>query len=307
MRPYCKLPVKERNMELLQLKYFCDAAKTENFSRTAKKFGVPPSDISQSIKRLETELGCSLFTRRANSLSLNDRGSVFFGRISTALGMIEAAVSEVNDDGVSGAIKICININRRIVMKTVESFRSLYPKVDIVIKHGVYSGYDGFDLLISADDLTDKGMTCEKLFSEPILLAVKANSALARKESITAEDLKEMPFVSMGYGENLYTLTQNIGEKLGFKPHIAIQSDDPFYIRRCVELGLGVAFVPALSWQGQFSEEIILKSIGEHSRNTYLCRGTKKYMSGCSERFIELLYEECKNAEVTGLERKEKL
>ena len=43
-------------MELLQLTYFCDAAETENFSRTAQRFTVPPSNISQSIKRLETEL-----------------------------------------------------------------------------------------------------------------------------------------------------------------------------------------------------------------------------------------------------------
>ena len=43
-------------MELLQLKYFCDSAKTQNFSKTAENFTVPPSNISQSIKRLEKEL-----------------------------------------------------------------------------------------------------------------------------------------------------------------------------------------------------------------------------------------------------------
>ncbi|MBR2431832.1 MAG: LysR family transcriptional regulator, partial [Clostridia bacterium] len=42
-------------MELLQLKYFCDAAETQNFSKTAKKYLVPTSNISQSIKRLEKE------------------------------------------------------------------------------------------------------------------------------------------------------------------------------------------------------------------------------------------------------------
>ena len=52
-------------MELLQLTYFCDAAATQNFSQTAKRFNVPPSNISQSIKRLEEELGVPLFTRSA--------------------------------------------------------------------------------------------------------------------------------------------------------------------------------------------------------------------------------------------------
>jgi DNA-binding transcriptional LysR family regulator len=40
-------------MELLQLKYFCDAAQTENFSRTAEKFSVPVPGVTQSIKRLK--------------------------------------------------------------------------------------------------------------------------------------------------------------------------------------------------------------------------------------------------------------
>ena len=53
-------------MELLQLRYFCDAAQTQNFSKTAKKYLVPTSNISQSIKRLEKELGCELFEHRGN-------------------------------------------------------------------------------------------------------------------------------------------------------------------------------------------------------------------------------------------------
>ncbi len=48
-------------MEVLQLRYFCDSARTQNFSLTAKKFMVPPSAVSQSIRRLEKELGFVLF------------------------------------------------------------------------------------------------------------------------------------------------------------------------------------------------------------------------------------------------------
>lgn len=61
MLKWRKRILKELAMELLQLKYFCDAAETENFSKTAKKYLVPTSNISQSIKRLERELGVELF------------------------------------------------------------------------------------------------------------------------------------------------------------------------------------------------------------------------------------------------------
>lgn len=277
-------------MEFLQLKYFCEAAKCENFSKTAKKYGVPPSDISQSIKRLEKELSCSLFDRSSNRITLNQRGKSFFKKVSAALFQIEAAAKELSDDGVSGQIKIGINISRRTVMETVESFRKLYPQVDIVVKHGVTTGFDEFDLMIAADDMSDRGLSGEKLFSEEILLAVSSNDPLAKKERITAADLEDKPFVSMGYGENLYNLTEKICAEMGFTPHIAIQGDDPFYIRRCVELGLGIAFIPRVSWRGQFSDLVTLKRVGSFERTTYVCRDEKKYMSGCLKKFIEMLF-----------------
>ncbi len=277
-------------MELLQLKYFLDAAKSENFSKTAKKYGVPPSDISQSIKRLEKELSCRLFDRKSNSITLNTKGKVFFDRISVALAEIESATAEISDDGVSGQIKIGININRHTVMETVERFRKLYPQVDIVVKHGVVSGFDEFDLMIAADDMSDKGLRGEKLFSEEILLAVSSEDPLAKKEKITADDLRDRPFISMGFGESLYNLTEKICSEMGFAPHVAIQGDDPFYIRRCVELGLGIAFVPEISWGGQFSNLVTLRRIGEFSRTTYVCRDPKKYMATCLENFVDMLF-----------------
>ena len=49
-------------MELLQLKYFKDAAELENFSKAAKKNMVPQPSISYAIKKLEDELGVLLLT-----------------------------------------------------------------------------------------------------------------------------------------------------------------------------------------------------------------------------------------------------
>ena len=63
-------------MELLQLKYFKDAALTENFSHTAKNFYVPQSAVSQSIKRLETELGVELFNIKDSDEAISDLTSI---------------------------------------------------------------------------------------------------------------------------------------------------------------------------------------------------------------------------------------
>ena len=84
-------------MELLQLKYFCDSAETENFSKTAQKFYVPPSNISQSINRIEKELGIKLFVRSSNRIMLNKNGIEFYKRIKQALFLIDDAKKAVTD------------------------------------------------------------------------------------------------------------------------------------------------------------------------------------------------------------------
>ena len=63
-------------MELLQLRYFYESAKNENFSKTASMFLVPTTSVSAAIKRLETELGCKLFDRTANRIRLNSNGQL---------------------------------------------------------------------------------------------------------------------------------------------------------------------------------------------------------------------------------------
>ena len=61
-------------MELLQLQYFYESTKTENFAKTAKKHYVPTSSVSGAVRRLEKELGCQLFDRSCNRLTLNRNG-----------------------------------------------------------------------------------------------------------------------------------------------------------------------------------------------------------------------------------------
>lgn len=72
-------------MEILQLKYFCSAAETENFALTARKFFVPPASVSQCIRRLEEELGRSLFDRKPNGVKLNKFGKNFYITASSSL------------------------------------------------------------------------------------------------------------------------------------------------------------------------------------------------------------------------------
>lgn len=259
-------------MELLQLTYFCDAASTQNFSRTAKRYGVPPSNISQSIKRLENELGVTLFDRKANRVELNSRGETFYRQVSSALELIRQAEREARGGAEEGALRLEIRISRRIVMQAVSTFQSQHPSVNIVAEHGDHTQSDDFDLIVSDGTFAHGDFVRMRAFREQIVLAAR-KGLLAPADGFSGESLGDKPFIAMSANYSMHMMTQEICRDLGFKPRIALQGEDPVYVRKCVEAGLGIAFVPALSWRGQFSQEVELHRVGDYSREICIyCR-----------------------------------
>ena len=277
-------------MELLQLTYFLDAAREENFSRTAKKFLVPPSAVSQSIKRLEAELSVSLFERTANRVHLSEAGRRFYEKVSTAMAVLEEAREVVREGERGGRIKLSIFINRRIVMQTVERFSALFPEVDIVTKYSVSPLSEPLDLIVTDEVLESAGLCRRDMLTEDILLAVRADHPLAAKAEITTAELAAEPFICTNRDSSLYGITQRVCADLGFSPRIVICSDDPYYIRKCIELGLGVSLVPSTSWRGQFSDQVVLRRVGDYRRTTFVYHNTAA--SSAVREFLRLLLEE---------------
>lgn len=277
-------------MELLQLTYFCDAAATQNFSQTAKRFNVPPSNISQSIKRLEEELGTSLFSRTANRVALNSRGEAFYREVSSALAQIRHATDLARGMGEEGVLRLGIRISRRIAMQAVSAFQSRYPNINIVAEHGDHTQSNDFDLIISDGSFNHPEFVRARSFRERVLLAVR-KGMFPKGTTLRAEEIMDKPFITMSENYSMHSLTQEICRDLGFRPRIALQGEDPVYVRRCVSLGLGVAFVPTTSWRGQFSEEVELREVGDYGRD--ICIYSRKnvyapeYVRACYDMLVD--------------------
>ncbi len=274
-------------MELLQLKYFCDAAQTQNFSKTAKKFLVPPSNISQTIKRLEKELGTPLFERQANKIKLNDSGLLFYRNTKMALDLLDNAEKSLKNNPQNETIRINIQISRRIVMEEIEEFRKLHPEISFISAHSTDEISNEFDMIVTDKEL-DLPYLKTKAAEESFLLAYNKKD-FSFDDGISASRLENMPFITMSNGSSIYEYTLKICNYLGFTPRVVLQSDDPFYIRKCIESGLGISIVPELSWHNQFSDDVALKSIADYKRTIYIY--TKYSMNAHINDFYKMLTE----------------
>lgn len=273
-------------MELLQLMYFCDAAKEQNFSKTARNFQVPASNISNSIKRLETELGCELFDHSSNKVILNERGKNFYDKIGSALTLIDDAKTEINEelDEFSGDLYIKCKSNRKLVTHVVKQYINKYPNVNIHLTFGE-AEMKKTDLIISYE------MNCEYksrtlLLEEDVPIAFCKKHPLAEKPDLSVSDLKGEKFIT-----GLSIETNRFCKEAGFIPNIVLEINDPAYVRDYIEMGFGIGFIPSYSWKGLFTDNIVLRSVGK-TRKTYAYIPKNKYIKRITKEFLKALLKE---------------
>jgi DNA-binding transcriptional LysR family regulator len=284
-------------MEFLQLRYFADAAKTENFSHTAKKHLVPPSTVSQAIKKLETELGVSLFERNGNKVTLNENGMILYKGVESALCDLEDAVRALKDNthDIEGDICLCILTNRRLVTKCILDFKKLYPNVNFTLYHQ-HNGIDSnkFDLWIGDQTLDVKNAEKVLLVSENILVAVSKDHPLANRKSVNMSELSSERFISMTSNRSLHQTLISECRRCGFEPQIAIQCDDPYYIRMYVAKNYGITLFPEFSWKNMFTDDAVILEIQnvKITRDTYVYWQATKYLSNATKAFRSYLIEQ---------------
>lgn len=278
-------------MEFLQLRYFCDAAHSENFTATAKKFGVPTSAVSQSITRLEKELETSFFTRKANSIKLNAVGREFLLRISSALALVDDAIGYVTNNNQKRTLNICIDARRHKMVKIIEAFKKNNPQTDVNVAHGSVSEKSNYDIIIADYDLPLPDYKKHLILSEGLAIALHKSNPLAACKNLTVDMLKNEPFITMNEQRPMHKVVMDVCADFGFAPHITLQSDDPSYVGRLVSLNMGVAIIPENPSPETFSKDVVFVPIQNYTRDIYAYILQSKLVLPYVESFLNLLKE----------------
>ncbi|GLY83505.1 LysR family transcriptional regulator [Actinoallomurus iriomotensis] len=78
-------------MESRPLRYFVAVAQELNFARAAERLGIASPPLSRAIRKLEAELGVTLFERTTHSVALTPAGEVLLTEARIALDALDAA------------------------------------------------------------------------------------------------------------------------------------------------------------------------------------------------------------------------
>lgn len=288
-------------MELLQLRYFIAAAKFENISKAANFYNIPQPAMSQTISRLEHELGdIRLFDRKSNKLYLNDHGRLFLSYVEEALLNLDNGVLALKSQNaeVTGAIHILIMENRRFVLNCISRFSERYPNVTFFISHDYYSDQNTlYDLCVSSMQAYQKMSASIPLIEEEIVLAVHESNPLSKREWVSLSELKNENFITMPPRSSLYKITFEQCRASGFEPHIHFTCDDPYFVRKYISENMGIALAPSVSWAERFRSNTVVVPIKNPSiiSTSYLLWDERKYLTPAVRIFHDYLIEEARH------------
>ena len=237
-------------MELLQLKYFLAVAESEHMTNTAKQLHIAQPALTQSIHRLEQELGVSLFERAGRGIRLSPAGAYVRDRVKPAMETLENVARDVQlfQQGEQGVVRVGVHAASGVAIDGIAAYSELNPHVSFDVTQDERERHR--DVIVTT--ITPRGSStvenaAEKIpFSERIGIAVPAGSALGETASLA--DFASERFIALAGSRRFREVCDTFCARRAFTPHIAFESDNPLVVKKMIGLGLGVGFWPDHSW-----------------------------------------------------------
>lgn len=237
-------------MELLQLKYFLAVAESEHMTNTAKQLHIAQPALTQSIHRLEQELGVSLFERAGRGIRLSPAGAYVRDRVKPAMETLENVARDVQlfQQGEQGIVRVGVHAASGVAIDGIAAYSELNPHVSFDVTQDERERHR--DVIVTT--ITPRGSSTvenavEKTpFSERIGIVVPASSALGDTASLA--DFANERFIALAGSRRFREVCDTFCARRAFTPHIAFESDNPLVVKKMIGLGLGVGFWPDHSW-----------------------------------------------------------
>lgn len=241
-------------MTLTELRYVAALARHRHFGRAAKACFVSQPTLSVGVKKLEQELGITLFERGAAEVAVTPQGQAIIDQAVKILEQVDALkqMAERAQDPLLGPLRLgaIYTVGPYLFPDLIPELKKIAPKMPLVL----YEGYTEdlarrlkngeIDAAILSLPFERPNLLTLPLYDEPFVVLLPASHPLARKDRIQGRAL---------VGENLLLLSDGHcfrNQVIESCPE-CVQAESPLTegssletIRHMVASGLGVALAP---------------------------------------------------------------
>jgi DNA-binding transcriptional LysR family regulator len=237
-------------MDLYQIRYFMAIVETGGFTKAADRLYVSQPSLSAGIKKLEQELGVTLFERGGRRARLTTAGKFFLEKATIILNEYQATLQKLKEFQQQPTLHVGTLRTIRIasLAKLLYAFQQQHPTVSFELLDGtvhnlqVWLEAGDIDLAITVLDREDT-KTSLPLFQQRRMLAVPKTHPFAQRSSVKLADLQAQPFIKRSHCE-LYSETEQLLEAKSIQAPIVYRAEHEEWVIALVAAGLGITIMP---------------------------------------------------------------
>ena len=250
-------------MTLTELKYIVAVARAKHFGHAAESCFVAQPTLSVAIKKLEDELGVTLFERGGSEVSVTPVGAQIVAQAERVLEQT-AAIKELakqNKDPLAGPLRLGViyTIGPYLLPPLVKNLIDNVPQMPLVLQENFtvklleLLRQGELDAAIMALPLPDHGMLMQTLYDEPFVVAVPKAHPWAKRRDIPADDLKAETMLLLGSGHCFRDQVLEVCPEMarfsspGHGMQRTFEGSSLETIRHMVASGIGVTVLPRAS------------------------------------------------------------
>jgi DNA-binding transcriptional LysR family regulator len=249
-------------MDISQLEVFRAVAREGGFSRAATKLFRTQSAVSQSVRKLELEIGELLFDRSSRDGLVTDAGRVLLEYADRLLNLRDNAREALVELRELQQGKLVIGANEftaLYLLRVLAEFGRLHPAIRIMVQRSLGSRIPDDVLRHNCEfgvltyDPHDPELSSVVVYSDELILVVPPSHPLARERRVSIRQLGAESFVahivSSPYREKVIQAFKQHNTPL----HMGIELPTLQAIKRFVAMGSGVAFLPEISVEDEIA------------------------------------------------------
>jgi DNA-binding transcriptional LysR family regulator len=251
-------------MDINQLEVFLAVAQEKSFSRAAETLHRTQPAVSQAIRRLETELGESLFDRSSKDGTLTAPGRVLFDFAQQMMNLRHHAHSAIRELRDLHRGKLSLGANEYTVMcllPLIPIFRARHPHLKIEVKRSLASRIPGeilgrdVEIGVVSFKPNDQAIKSVPIAMDELALIVAPEHPLAAKKMVSVRELGAESFIAHNVPSPYREKVVKTFEKHRTPLNISMEMPTLEAIKRLVEKGLGVALIPRLAAQTEIARK----------------------------------------------------
>ncbi|MCC5808113.1 MAG: LysR family transcriptional regulator [Opitutales bacterium] len=254
----------EELLDIRRLQAFRTLAKTGSFTRTAEALFLTQSAISHSIRALEADVECELFSRVGKKVHLTLAGEVLLKRVEAVFASLTAAREAVRDLSAwgKGRLRIGASITacQYILPGVLREFKECFPDCELVIEPGDTPDTlaalrdNRVDLAITLPPLRDGAFRFRGLFQDRLSLIAAPSHKWARASRVDPAELENESFVVYNRRSYTFRMIEDYLRRDGVAIRNTIELGSMEAIKDLVKIGVGVSVLATWIVQREVAE-----------------------------------------------------